>query len=502
MIDSKENSYGQILKSTTLVGGSQVINILIGIVRTKFMAVLLGPAGVGLMGMYQALIDLLSTVTGLGIRSSGVRQISEAVGSGDDVRVARTIKTLRSAALVLGIFGTLVTVILSRPLSRLSFGNYDHAWAIAVLGVTLFLGSVSGGQAALVQGMRRIADFAYISVTGAILGTALSVPILFFLGESGIVPSLLVVSAMTMLPSWWYARRIKVLQVIMSVTDLIRESRGLLSLGLVFMASGVMTAGAFYLIRALVSRELGLESLGLYQSAMNLSTIYIGIVLNAMSIDFYPRLTAVAQDNVTVNRLVNEQTEVGMLLATPGLLLTITFAPYVIHALYSSKFIPAYEVLRWQILGIFLRVVAWPMGFVLLAKGKGRTFFWTELVWNSLHVGLVWAGLQLFGLPGTGMAFFSLYVSYTVGIFLVVNRVSGFRWTASNIRNGVLLMATVGLVFILPYLLKRLFAIAIITVLTALVSWYCIKRIFDLAGSAYLAQVLYKLKKRTKLLKS
>jgi len=112
----RSDSYAEILKSTTLVGGSQVINIFIGIVRTKFMAVLLGPAGVGLMGMYQAVTGMVGTVTGLGIGSSGVRQIAEAAGSGDQFRIARTIFALRRTALVLGMAGLLLSGALSRPL--------------------------------------------------------------------------------------------------------------------------------------------------------------------------------------------------------------------------------------------------------------------------------------------------------------------------------------------------------------------------------------------------
>ena len=80
---AEKNTYGQILKSSAIIGGSSVINIAIGIVRTKFMAVFLGPAGFGLMGLYGSIADLALSIAGMGVNSSGVRQIAEAVGSGD-----------------------------------------------------------------------------------------------------------------------------------------------------------------------------------------------------------------------------------------------------------------------------------------------------------------------------------------------------------------------------------------------------------------------------------
>ena len=47
---------------------------------------------------------------------------------------------------------------------------------------------------------------------------------------------------------------------------------------------------------------------------------------------------------------------------------------------------------------------------------------------------LVWIGLVFFGLNGSGIAFFGLYVAYWTGIYLVVRRLSGFRWSAANLR--------------------------------------------------------------------
>src|ERR1700741_1667952 len=104
----EKKSYGQILKSSAIVGGSSVLNIGFGIVRTKAMALLLGPAGIGLLGLYGSIADLARCLAGLGINSSGVRQIAEAVGTGDSHRVACTVTTLRRVAFYTGGLGALL----------------------------------------------------------------------------------------------------------------------------------------------------------------------------------------------------------------------------------------------------------------------------------------------------------------------------------------------------------------------------------------------------------
>jgi PST family polysaccharide transporter len=490
------NSYGQILESTTVIGGSQVINIMLGIIRTKFLAVLLGPAGIGLMGLYSAVTGTVGAMAGMGIGSSGVRQIAEAAGTGDELKIARTTVTLRRTALVLGVLGMLLMMIFCVPLSRLTFGSTEYAWPIALLSVTLFLGAVSGGQVALVQGLRRIADLASLSVLGGLLGTVISIPMIFLWGKEGIVPFLITVSAMTILTSWWYARKIPVVQIILGWRESLREAKGLLSLGLVFMATGLMTTAVMYLIRVLVVRQLGMDGVGLYQAATTLSSLYIGVILGAMGMDFYPRLTAAAEDNKVCNRMVNEQTEVGLLIAAPGILATLTFAPLIIQIFYSASFIPAYEVLRWQIMGIFLRVVSWPMGFVILAKGEGRIFFWTELTANAVHVALVWTGMTFFGLKGTGMALFALYVFYTVMILAVMHRISGFRWTSINLRLNAILFIFIALVFLLPLYLPRGIALAVNTVIILAVSTYCLRKLYRLVGPEWFIDFNGKLRNR------
>ena len=69
------------------------------------MALLLGPAGFGLMGLYLSIVDLAETIAGMGVNTAGVRQIAAAVGSGDKERIARTAKVFRRSSMALGLPG-------------------------------------------------------------------------------------------------------------------------------------------------------------------------------------------------------------------------------------------------------------------------------------------------------------------------------------------------------------------------------------------------------------
>lgn len=464
----RQQSYSQILKSSALVGGSSVLNIGIGIIRTKAMAMLLGPAGFGLFGLYGSVAEITSSIAGMGINSSGVRQIAAAVGSGNQQQIAQTTTVLRRTSIVLGVLGATILLMLSRPVSRLTFGNAQRAAAFSLLSIAVLFRLISSGQTALIQGMRRIADLAKMNVLGAFFGLCSSIPLVYFFREKGVVPSLVCVAGMTIITSWWYSRKIHVQPFAVSFAEVRHEASALLKLGSAFMASGFLTMGAAYVIRITVLHNIGYEATGLYQSAWTLGGFYVTIILQAMGADFYPRLTANIHNNEESNRLVNEQTLVGLLIAGPGVLATLTFAPVVISLFYSAKFGAAVGVLRWICLGATLQVITWPMGFIVVAKGRQGLFILSELAWTVVAVGLAWFCVKRYGLEGAGISFFGSYAFHALLTYPIASYLTDFQWSTENKRKGAIFLVLIAVVFGGLYVLPLQWAVGIGTIAAAL----------------------------------
>lgn len=432
--DDRMNSYGQILKSSSIIGGAYGLNYLIGMVRTKLVAVLLGPSGVGLVGLYISATSLVGTITGLGLGSSGVREVAEACSTGDAKRVARSVKTLRRACFVSGVLGWLVSIAFSYPLSLWAFDSGERAWAMALLGASLLFGVIASGQTALLQGSRRISDLARLNVVSVLASTTFALAVYAWLGEKGIVPVLIGTALSNLGFSWWFARRVPIAQLEMGWAETWRQSKRLVGLGLAFMWSGLLAAAGALAIRAIIVRELGIDANGIYQAAWGISGMFAGFILSAMSTDFYPRITAASSDHREVNRLVNEQTEIGILLALPGLLGTLTFAPWIMHIFYSARFLPGAELLPWFILGIFGQVLSWPMSFALIATRATRWYVFVESVANIMRLSLSIVLLRYLGLWGTALAVPLLYIVYTLLLLLICRRLTGFRWAPATLK--------------------------------------------------------------------
>lgn len=447
------NSYAQILRSSALIGGSSAVNVVIGIARAKAIALLLGPAGVGLLGLYTAIANVAQSVAAMGISGSGVRQIAAAAGSQDTARVARTAAVLRRTSLALGIVGALILVAVSGPVSEFTFGSGEHRVPVALLSLVVLFKVVSDGQGALVQGLRRIADLARIAAFGGLLGTIVGLALIVALRERGVVPSLIAMAATTLLLSWWYSRKAGLQSPRLRASEVVHEAGALLTLGFAFMASGVLMVGAAYVVRMIVVRNAGFEAAGLYQAAWTIGGLYLGLILQAMGADFYPRLAAVVKDRVECNRLVNEQAHISLLLAGPGAIATLTFAPLVATLLYSAEFREASEILRWICLGATFQVITWPLGFIIVAEGRPALFFWSELVYTVVHLGMAWMLVGHLGVTGAGIAFCASYVFHGVMLYPIVRWLTGFRWSAANVRLGSAYVAVIGLVFVGFYVL-------------------------------------------------
>lgn len=473
--ERETGSYGQILKSSAVVGGSSVMKIAIGIIRTKAMALLLGPAGFGLFGLFGSIADLTQSIAGMGVNSSGVRQIAEAVGSGNKQRIAMTAAVLRRTSILLGLFGAALLLIFSRQVARLTFGGSERAGAVSVLSLAVLFGLVSNGQVALIQGTRRIGDLAKMSVLGAFFSLCISIPLVYFFRQKGVVPSLVGAAGVTVLTSWWFSRRIDIRLSSITFPQFRREGSSLLKLGCAFMASALMVMGIGYFTRITVLRTVGFEATGLYQSAWTLGGLYVSFILQAMGADFYPRLTASAQDNTACNRLVNEQTVIGLLLAGPGVIATLTFAPVVIALFYSAKFGAAVGVLRWICLGVTLQVITWPMGFIIIAKGKSALFFGAELAWTIAAGGLIWLCVHSSGLSGAGIAYFGSYVFHALIIYPIVRRLSDFRVSPTNLRRIIVFCFSIGLVFCIASMCTSIVSLILGTIVLLLNTVYSIR---------------------------
>lgn len=400
--DHNSNSYRSILKGTSIFGGVQVFQILINIVRGKFVAMFLGPEGMGIASLFTASSNSIVRFSSLGLNLSFVKEIASSKDNED--RLVKVAKVAGRLIQLTGILGALVCALAAPWLSDISFGSDIYAWQFVILAVAVYLIIAGNGKLAILQGLHKVKLLSLASLSGAISGLLFGVPLYYFFGDKGIVPAI-VVLALTSYIFYWYGLRRTLpksnVQVSRRFSSIV--TRRMISAGMVLLASTLINTLCTYAINIYIRIYGDLSDVGLFNAANSLTGQYTAVVFTAMALDYFPRLSAVAGDRLKMRTVVDRQMEIVAIIAAPLSLLLIITAPIVIRLLLTSQFLGVTELMRWLGLAILLKAIAYPLGYIAFAKDNRRLFFWLEAVGcNILYLVCSLAFYFKYGLMGLG----------------------------------------------------------------------------------------------------
>lgn len=476
-MSENQQSYRQIIKATSLFGGVQVFQIIIQVIRSKAVAVLLGPAGMGIAGLLNSTIGLISGFTNFGLGTSAVKDIAAAQATGNDERIARVIIVLRRLVWITGLLGSLVTLVLSKWLSKITFGNYDYTLAFIWIAITLLFNQLATGQLALLQGIRKLKHLARANVTGSALGLIFTVPLYYFWGIDGIVPGIIITSIISLTSSWLHSRKVEIYSVKVTREETYVLGKNMLTMGFMISLSGLTSLGASYLVRIFIRSYGGIDQVGLYNAGFTIITTYVGLVLTAMGTDYFPRLSAVAHSNSLCKQTINQQAEIVLLILAPIILVFLVFIRWVVILLYSAKFVAINDMITWAALGMFFKAVSWCIAFILLAKSAGKLFFWNELLANINMLLLNIIGYYFWGLTGLGISYLTGFLFYMLLVYFISMKKFKFSFNPVFIKIFIIQFTLVLSCFSVVKLLSKVYYYPIGLVLIAISLHYSYKEL-------------------------
>ena len=185
MNDSDEKT---IVKSISILGGTQVVNIGVGIIRNKVVSVLLGAAGMGIMSLYQSTSDIISTISNMGTSTTAVKNISNAYSNKEEEQLGFVHEAFKKIVTVTGLIGFLICLFGAPLLSNINFGDYNHIWQFALLSFSILGLQLVAGYTTLLQGCRKFKKMSSATIIGNISGLVICIPLYYFFGIKAIVP--------------------------------------------------------------------------------------------------------------------------------------------------------------------------------------------------------------------------------------------------------------------------------------------------------------------------
>ena len=421
-MSKNRGEYRGVFKATAILGSVQLFNILIAVVRNKCISILLGPAGMGIMGLLTSATGTITGFTNLGITFSAIKNIASAYEKGDYTTLGKVLYVLQRCIWTTGLLGAIVCLSLCRQLSQWTFGNTDFTISFAFLSISLLLTQLTNGNLLILKGCRNINYYAKANVWGNFLSLFITVPLYFWLGIDAIVPALILFSISTFLCAYFYRSRLRLVQIRTERGEFKEISKDILIAGIAFSAADFFPLMASFYIRTFISNNGGLTDVGLFSAGFAILNGYVGMIFTAMSTDYIPRLSAVSDDDHQLELVINQQIEMSILLLFPLIVLFVIFGKLVTLILYSSQFYPMIEMIYWGGLGMLFKVPNWCFGCFLIPKRESKAYFCFSILSALFYLGMNMLLYRMWGVKGLGISFLLSHIFDASVSYWYINR--------------------------------------------------------------------------------
>jgi len=463
MSNTVDISHKSILKATGIFGFVQLVKIVLGIVSIKIVAVYLGVSGIGQLGLLQSVISLIAAVSGFGLQTIVVREISLTYKKED---YSITLNLLHNWAFYVGVIGFVLFLISAPFFIPDIFNDFSLFWAF-LLGIQFVFSSLATFRAAVLQGTQQLKVLAFSQVVSAIILSVLSMVLYYFLGAKAIVYVLFANSFIGFFIQKYFTNEIKLVPDFLTFGDLKSKIKPFFITGTLFSINVVFGYLCTLIIKYFLKETASsIEIVGFYEVATTIMISYVGLVFTSMSSDFYPKLTSITHLKQDASILINNQIQIALLLVLPVVVFLYAFGNQILSLLYSSSFLPVFAILKMGLFSIVIKAITWPLGFYLLAVGNTKRYFKQELMSDFLNVSLSILGYYYFGLAGLGIAMALNFVLYGLFITYIMYSKYEFRYMMSTITTIVFSILITVLAMVLSewsfenYLLILLFIIA------------------------------------------
>lgn len=405
------------MKTTGVVGAVQVIQLAFGLVRNKLIALFLGPTGLGIWSLYLSLTEMMQSASSLGLEKSGVKQVSQ--NQHDEYKKNLTIKVVQISISFFSLICSIGLAIFAEQFSQSLFGSADYKIGIWVCSGAIFLNSITNAYRSILNGLSEIRKLAISQLIGIVTGNVIVFMLIPFFDLSILPIYFLIIAICAFTPTFFAVKKLDIQVKKIPFKEAFKTLSILMKIGFAFWVSAMFMTFVTYITNIFLKESLSIEAVGVYQASWTISNLYVGIILSSMGVAFFPRICQVINNPAESTKAINDQIEFSLLICLPFVLGIFIFAPILLTLLYSSEFAKGEWIIRWQMLGVVIRLFGFPFGYALMAKGKASQYVFAQFLFSSLNYLFIFLLVTNHGFSALGINYFFAYLIYgiTVGLF-------------------------------------------------------------------------------------
>ena len=385
------------------------LRMAVNLVVIKLIALAIGPAGLGAIGNLISVLSVVMVFAGGGIANGVVKYVAEYQNR------PRVWFRFVEAAFALGIavsgFAFAICVILARPLAIFLFRDPSLWWMSIALGLAHFLCFLGTVVIAIANGKRRSDIFAAISITAYLATIPIAYALIAAFGFAGAGLALMCMAGSTGIPAAWVILSSR-LRFRLRVRFHRAETLLLLRFSTMTLVSAVTFPATEVLLRQTIISRLGLDDAGIWQAAIRLSGAVLGFFTVFLATSHLPRLSAQSDTELARRLILSSLVRIGSIFGLTAIVI-YTGRSILVPLLYSEEFSALEVFLGWQLAGDLLRVCAYVIGFLVIARASLPLHIGTEILQYAIYGGITLAVLRGGGdLTAVARAYAASYAVY------------------------------------------------------------------------------------------
>lgn len=418
----KNSVNSRILRASGMFSGIRILSLLCGVIRNKLFAVFAGPAGFGLVLLYNQAIDVIGTLTRLSIDQSAVRDVAKDT---EPTHQAIITESVRRWSIWLGLGGMLIFCALAPLLSIWTSGSANGWWKYCLLSIVLPILAYTGGSTAIATGQQRLAAVGKAQLFSTLLAIVINCALIIWLGIQAVIP-VIIISAVTLFIGLKIYAPIKSNPRV-STRQCINQGKDFIRLGILMTLSAFAVQACAYLFTLYLNHKAGTATVGLYQGGYTLIHSYVGVIFAGIWMEYYPRLSRAAHSRLRTQTAVTHEIYIALCIIIPIVLGFIAFDHLLVRWLYAPRFEAVIPYVSLGIVAVVPRAVSWCLSLVVVAHGEGKVFIVLETTSGIIGLGLYVAGWNFDGMAGLGASFIIWYAIYWAMTWAVCRRHYGLH---------------------------------------------------------------------------
>ncbi len=441
------------------MGAATFVAMIAGFVRAKFLAVTLGPEGVGIFSQAMTFFQSVDTVCGLGISLGVTKYAAEAFKKRDFNGLKRVV----SASVILQSISFIIVFIFVslfiKQISQFVFSSLEYSRLLLVVTCSVLFSAILVSLESVILGMGRSDIFSTSRIFYNLIGVAVLISLVSVMKLTGSFLYILANSLISILIVAFFLVFLLKSETGRPVRGMIKGLMGvqvkpyatkLISYGTVMLIISAITWLSILYVRSLLIRHEGAAANGLYQVVFALVSYYAPFFTNGVWGYLFPKLSAVEKMS-EFNFEVNRALRFIILFVTPAIAVIFLSGRPLVIMIFSEEFLGSLGIFPLYLMGSLFYMIAYIFGSCFLARKQLKPYLVINLIQNMLYI-LIFAQLV------NSLGLFAIAVSYCVmNIFgclaSAVYQIwrSGLRVSAANVNLFILSLISTFVVFFLPF---------------------------------------------------